>query len=98
MIEVYRQKTTPEAAQADYEEIWPWLRRQYPKWQSILTPYWRRSTVDNEPLEEDPFQILLALPAPEGILNNWLAMQLLPAAREAINLYLADIAFSDTKV
>jgi hypothetical protein len=88
VVAVYRQKMTPEEARPVFARVWPWLRQQYPEWEAALRPYWRQTTAGGRPTQTDPFQLLLAFDQPEGILDNWTAMQHLPAAREAINQYL----------
>lgn len=88
MVQVYRQKMTPTVAQTDYNQAWPWLRRHYGQWAETLRPFWEQTRAAGAPTMIDPFQLLLDLPDPQAILGNWRAMQHLPAAREAINLYL----------
>jgi hypothetical protein len=88
VIRVYRQKMTPDAARATFEQVWPWLRQQYPAWEEALRPFWQQTKAGGQPTRTDPFQLLLAFDQPEAILDNWRAMQHLPAAREAINQYL----------
>ncbi len=90
MVAVYREKMTTAEAQPLYDQSWPWLRKQYPDWQAILKPYWEPTRAAGKPIETDPFQLLLDIPSPEAILGDWNAMQHLPAAREAVNRYLAD--------
>ena len=85
VVRVYRQKITPAAARAEFEEVWPWLRQQYGVWEESLRPFWIQTTAGGQPTQYDPFQLLLAFTAPEDIRHNWTAMQHLPAAREALN-------------
>ncbi len=88
VVQVYRQKLTPEAAQAEYARVWPWLRQQYGNWAETLRPYWQQTRAAGVPTATDPFQLLLDIPSPQAILGDWRAMQHLPAAREALNQYL----------
>jgi hypothetical protein len=88
VVAVYRQRTTPDAARPAFEQIWPWLRQQYPEWEEVLRPFWQQTQAGSRPTQTDPFRLLLAFDQPEAILDNWPAMQHLPAAREAINQYL----------
>jgi hypothetical protein len=88
VVRVYRQKMTPDAARPTFEQVWPWLRQHYPAWEAALRPYWQQTNAGGRPTQTDPFQLLLAFDQPEAILDNWTAMQHLPAAREAINKYL----------
>ncbi|HRQ39027.1 MAG TPA: hypothetical protein PLD25_14050 [Chloroflexota bacterium] len=87
-IQVYRQKITVAAAQAEFDEVWPWLRQRYGRWQSILEPFWRQTSAAGAPTQTDPFLLLLEKPSPAAIPGDWRAMQHLPAAREALNQYV----------
>ena len=88
VVRVYRKKMTLVEAQPLFDETWPWLRQHYPQWEEALRPFWRQTKVANEPTQADPFLLLLAFSSPEAILENWRAMQHLPAAREALNLFI----------
>ena len=91
VVQVYRQKMTPAAAQPEFERIWPWLRRHYRSWEPQLRPLWRQTRAAGRQTELDPFQLLLDMQNPADIVDNWHAMQHLPAAREALNkLIIAD--------
>ena len=88
VIGVYRQKMTPEAAQAEFAEVWLWLRQHYGMWEKALRPLWAETKTGGQRTQTDPFQLLLAFTKPEEIVENWTAMQHLPAAREALNQLL----------
>jgi hypothetical protein len=88
VVSVYREKQTAVAAAPEFSRVWPWLRRHYPHWQASLTPFWQLTTVAGAPAPADPFQLLLDLDSPERISGNWEAMQVLPAAREALNRFI----------
>ncbi len=87
-IQVYRQKIPVEMAQSEFDEVWPWLRERYGRWQPLLEPYWRQNLVAGNPAETDPFLLLLDKQSPDAISGDWQAMQHLPAAREALNQYI----------
>jgi len=87
-IQVYREKVTPAAAQPEFDEVWPWLRKQYGRWHSLLEPYWRKTVAAGEPTRTDPFLLLLEKESAAAIPGDWQAMQHLPAAREALNQYV----------
>ena len=87
---VYREKITVTEAEAEFSQVWPWLRQNYQRWKGALRPYWRQTTAAGEPTQTDPFQLLLDFSAPSAILGDWRAMQHLPAAREALNLLVRD--------
>lgn len=88
VVAIYRQKIDITAAEAEFESIWPGLRRDYEIWGAALRPLWQATRAGGKATQGDPFQLLLDLQSPAGITGNWLAMQHLPAAREAINRYL----------
>lgn len=88
MVAVYRKKTTPVAAEAEFYRVWLWLRQQYDEWEGVLRPYWKQTLVAGMPTQTDPFQLLLDIPNPQAIGGDWRAMQHLPAAREALNQYI----------
>ena len=77
-------------AEPEFAEVRPWLRQQYGFWEEVLRPYWQQTKAAGELTQTDPFQLLLDLEAPFAIIGNWRAMQHLPAAREALNLFLRD--------
>lgn len=88
VVQVYkRQQVTVEQATA-FAESWPWLRQQYGSWQTRLAPYWPEALVGGRPAPQDPFLRLLGADRPESFLDDWEALQYLPAAREALNRYL----------
>lgn len=88
IISVYRAKRVEPNEAARFSELVAVIRQKIGPLQGPLKPYWQATRVKGNLLEEDPFEFLLSLPGAETILDNWTAMQLLPAAREALNLYL----------
>lgn len=88
VVGVYREKMTVVAAEAEFAEVWPWLRRVYPKWAEDLRPFWQATRAGGAPTRRDPFQLFLDKQRPADILGDWSAMQHLPAAREALNQFL----------
>lgn len=90
VVLVHREKMSLAEAEPQFAQVWPWLRQQYGNWAEGLRPYWQKTKAAGEPTQTDPFQLLLDLENPAAILGNWRAMQHLPAAREALNLFLRD--------
>jgi hypothetical protein len=90
VVLVHRAKMTLPVAEPEFAEVWLWLRQQYGVWEEALRPYWQQTKTTGEPTQTDPFQLLLDLKTPAAILDNWRAMQHLPAAREALNRFLRD--------
>jgi hypothetical protein len=89
VVRVYRAGTATGGDEAAYSRTRRWLLKRYPGWRAALTPYWQRTTVGGEPAREDPFAKLLAAAQAHDFVDNWAAMQTLPAAREALNEWLA---------
>lgn len=87
-IDVYKDNVDAEAAEKEFDEVWPWLRQHYGRWQPDLEPLWQQTKAAGETTKTDPFQLLLALEEPTAIHGNWRALQHLPAAREALNQLL----------
>lgn len=92
MVRVYRGKETAVSAEPEFVRVWPWLREHYPRWQAALHPFWRETKAGGAPVQSDPFQLLLDLETPQAIVDNWTAMQHLPAAREALNQYILTLS------
>ncbi|NJN54908.1 MAG: hypothetical protein HC804_09215 [Anaerolineae bacterium] len=86
-IQVYRQKITVGAAQPEFDVVWPWLREEYGRWQTLLEPFWQQSTAVGALTQTDPFLLLLKIQSPAEIPGDWRLMQHLPAARETLNQY-----------
>ena len=89
-IQVYKGQIDAASAQAEVEfaQVWPWLRQSYGHWQDELESCWRQTRAAGAQTKVDPFLLLLAVNSPMAIIDNWRAMQHLPAAREALNQYL----------
>lgn len=88
VVGVYRRKMTVAAAEGEFAEVWPWLRRVYPTWAGDLRPFWEATQAGGAPTQRDPFHMLLDKEQPADILGDWAAMQHLPAAREALNQFV----------
>jgi len=91
VVGAYRGKLGLDAAAATFAEVWPWLRRRYPRWEAALRPHWRATRAAGAPTATDPFRLLLDIPDAAAIAGDWRAMRHLPAAREAINRYLREV-------
>lgn len=90
VIAIYRGKTALDAAEPEFQLVWPWLRSKYSAWENILQPYWQATRAAGDQTHTDPFNLLLSIDGPNDIPGDWRIMQHLPAAREAINRYLVD--------
>ncbi|MCA9949737.1 MAG: hypothetical protein KDE48_08835 [Anaerolineales bacterium] len=88
VVAVYRQKMSSAEAAMTFDTVWFWLRAHYPTWESALRPYWQKTLVGGKKTSQDPFKYLITISHPDAILDDWFAMQQLPAAREALNQFL----------
>jgi len=88
IIRVYKDSAVSLQDQSEYLRLQRWLRKEYPRWQQALRQHWREVRIKDEFLTEDPFLALLAPQSVDAFVDNWAALQTLPAAREALNNYL----------
>lgn len=85
VIRVYKEGEATAADEARYQAIRRWMREHYSDWQEDVRPFWEQAEVAGRPAAEDPFLRLMAPESASAFAGNWEAMQLLPAAREALN-------------
>ncbi|MGH2536149.1 MAG: hypothetical protein ACRDHL_02010 [Candidatus Promineifilaceae bacterium] len=85
VIALFRAGRAEAADEAEYARLRARLGHLYPRWSAALEPYWRAARVAGRPAPADPFAGLLAAEGAADFVNNWRAMQFLPAAREALN-------------
>ena len=90
IIHIYKARSATPEDEAEFRRIQAWLSKHYPHWKISLGRYWPQVRAGGEALESDPFETLLSIPGARAIPRNWGAMQILPAAREALNHYLMD--------
>mgnify|MGYP007118525810 FL=1 len=88
MVDVHRRKMAPAEAQPEFVRVWGWLGQNYGDWREVLRPFWQQTKAGGVPTQTDPFQLIINIPNPQAIVDNWRAMQHLPAAREALNHYI----------
>ena len=88
VVEIYRTEAAGPDAQNEYRDLKQRLITGYERWKDELRPHWDGLQAGGEPVQTDPFQKLLEPESAQGFLENWRAMQTLPAAREALNSYL----------
>ncbi|MGA9531448.1 MAG: hypothetical protein WBR18_01920 [Anaerolineales bacterium] len=94
-VSVYRCERAGWRARRRYRALRRQLNAGYAGWQDEFAGHWEGQTVGGKPLIVDPFASLLAIESASDLVDNWPALQLLPAAREALNGYLvARIAIS----
>ena len=86
VIDVYRRGESDGQDEAE----WQWLRQALAERHAAaaLAPHWPGVLAGGAALAADPFETLTALPRAADLIDNRRAMQLLPAAREALNRWL----------
>ena len=91
VIHIYKSKVVSPEDEREWSEIHLQLAKAYPRWKDALHSFWQNATIGGERAKDDPFDRLLAAPNAHSFVGNWLAMQTLPAARQAINEWLVDL-------
>ena len=64
------------------------IKRYYLQLSDELRPFWMQVKIAGKFLRNDPFAELLDTPGLSAFLTSWDRMQMVPAAREALNLML----------
>ena len=88
IISVFKAKVASADDRTTYTELRAWLLANYPEWESQLESYWRATEVGGELAPEDPFRRLFVHDEAGGFVGDWVAMQNLAAAREALNRFV----------
>lgn len=97
VVGVYKAGEATATDEARYLEIRRWMRDNYPSWQEALRPFWQQAQVAGRPAAEDPFLRLTAPESASAFAGDWEAMQVLPAAREALNRFVIQQSNEDGK-
>ncbi len=90
IVHVYRGGQATPADEAAHAHLRRRLLAAWPAFEARLAAYWPRTRIGREPTQEDPLAQLLAIERAADVVDNWAAMQTLPAARETLNLLLLD--------
>lgn len=88
VISVYRAGHAGPADEATWVRLVDTLGRRYPDLAPSLAAEWPGLRAGGRPLTEDPFLALIAIPRAAALVGNRPALELLPAAREALNRHL----------
>lgn len=91
VIRVYKGQTASAADTWKWQALRGWLLVHHLEHAAALAAYWPGTRIGLEPTQADPFDWLLACTDAADFVDNWRAMQTLPAIREALNLWLADL-------
>ena len=92
VITVFKSKTVTEEDLQTYAQLRAWLLAHYPQWEADLRPLWAPTLVGGQPAPEDPFRRIFSAETAETFLTDWVAMQNLAAAREALNQLVISIS------
>ena len=90
VVSTFRQEGDPGTDALTWQKTRAWLLAEYPEFEATLAPFWKGAKIAGKPAQTDPFLALLTFKELEQFEGNWTAMQILPAAREAINRYLSE--------
>lgn len=85
IITVFKSKENSAEDEATYATTRAWLVKNYPRWEKELEPLWRETLVGGQLTPEDPFRRIFRAERSADFLTDWVAMQNLAAAREALN-------------
>jgi hypothetical protein len=88
VLAVYRAKAASSADHVRYAEIKRWFDTYYGMLAPQLEAHWRASRIGQAAVEHDPFRMLTSHADAAAFVDNWHALQTLPAAREALNTFL----------
>ena len=90
-IRVYKAKQPTADDLSAYLVIKQFMDANYRKFAPKLESYWQQSEVGGQLDHADPFAYLFQYESAEGFVDNWTALQHLPAAREALNGLLVEM-------
>lgn len=85
VITVFKSKQVTAEDRTVYTAVHHWLVDNYPRWEDALEPLWKETLVGGEVAPEDPFRRIFRAEQADDFLEDWVAMQNLAAAREALN-------------
>lgn len=88
VITVFKSKQSTAEDEQNYQIVKQWFNAHYSGWQAKIVPYWQDVLAGGEPVESDPFLLLVSAETAADFNGDWRAMQLLAAARETLNKLL----------
>jgi hypothetical protein len=90
VIRIYKTGQVAPGDEQTYRRIHRRLCRLLPRYAAALESHWRQTTINGQPVTDDPFAALFAPDDISAFVGDWDMMQRLPAAREALNGWLLD--------
>jgi hypothetical protein len=91
-LTVYRRGSAARRQRREYRRLRRELRSGYELWRDQLREHWCTAEVDGRRLDEDPFEKLTRHAILSADRIDWRDLQTLPAAREALNSFLLEVA------
>jgi len=88
VVRVYRGGTATSSDEQIYTQTRAWLSQHLPSWQAQLQPHWHGRLIGGVPATSDPFAKLILPQHASEFVGDRTMMQTLPAAREALNLFI----------
>ena len=85
IITVFKSQQATAEDERIYAETRQWLLQNYQNWETELGAFWPATLVGGAPAPEDPFRRLFQHQQAADFVGDWVAMQNLAAAREALN-------------
>lgn len=92
VIRVYKSGRATAEDEESYRRVRASLQKIYPQLAEGLRPYWQQTKVGGKLEHGDPFLFLLTADRAADFVDNWVALQHLPAAREALNQYILSVS------
>jgi hypothetical protein len=88
VIRVYKAQHATAEDEREFGTLQDQLRSSYPQWATQLRPFWQATLVGGKLAQRDPFERLFSAESAAAFVDDWDAMQHLPAAREALNRFI----------
>ncbi len=96
VISVYKSGEVDVTARSEFDLVTAWLSEHFANYETALARHWstQGTQVDGARDAADPFRSLFEHRQASSFVDDWGAMQTLPAAREALNRWLIELADS----
>jgi hypothetical protein len=91
VIQVYKSGRARRRDMSDWRDARATFPERYAPVEAALEPCWQGTKAAGKPVSGDPFRTLIAPESARELVDNWSAMQHLPAAREALNQLLLNL-------
>ena len=92
VVHLHRAGRADGRDERDHARLAAWLAAAYPRHAPALATHWPGTTVAGVPAAADPFRTLIERPSAAALAADRAVLSWLPAAREALNRWLAAAA------